>query len=875
MAMTWWQRLRSRDRLERELDAELRYHFDRQVEENIRAGLSDAEARRAARLEFGGEDEVKEKCRDARGTRWVSDIGQDCGFALRLLAKERWFSAASILALSLGIGVTTMVVTIVNGYNLRGLPVDDPERLMYVGTRDRSGRDGRVSYPEYRAWKGARSFDATGAFTGAVMTIGDEDQAPESLGGAYVSHEVFSILEETPLFGRSFRIDDDRPGAVPVVILGHRLWATRYEGDATIVGRSVVVNGTPTTVIGVMREGFEFPFREGAWQPLARSPTLDTQDRDARALGVIGRLANDAGRDQARAELSAIAVNAARQSANTSDPIEPFVARFGLQQVGRLRDQQPPLAALATAMFVLLIACANVANLLLARSAGRARELAIRASVGATRWRIVRQLLVESLLLSLVSGALGIWLSRFGVGFVADAFGRNIPYWMHFPVDRRVLAIAVGLCVFSTLAFGILPALAASRTRFGSLSKEAGRMIAGPRVRRWTQALLTAEVAVTLMLLAGAGLMVRSFLAVYRADEVIDASKALTAEIALPQAKYTSPAQRSAFYRQLDDRLGRSGPIAASIASTRPFTGGRRQRVSLRERPAIAGTSQPGTVVVAVGARYFDALQVPVLRGRYFSSGDGTAGHQAAVVNQRFVELFYPNEDPIGRQIRLEDENTGATSAPWLTIVGVSPTIRQSIATGPGPVVYLPLASHTGARAAIIAGHLVKLDGVAPLLRREVASLDRDVTLFNVRPLRELLDDSRLQPRLIGTVIAAFASIALLLSMVGLYASTAYGVQLRTHEIGVRMALGAQAREVVLLFLRRGMLPLAAGSILGLAGAFAAGKLLRGLLIQTSPTDPVTLVSILALLAGVSIVACWLPARKAAHLDPLIVLRHE
>jgi putative ABC transport system permease protein len=873
--MTWWQRLRNRDRLERELDAELRYHFDRQVEENIRAGMSEPEARRLARLEFGGDDQLKERCRDARGTRWVLDIGQDSTFAIRLLAKERWFSAASILALALGIGVTTMVVTIINGYNFRGLPVDDPERLLYIGTRDLSGRDGGVSYPDYQAWRTARSFEATGAFADAVMTIGDQGQFPESLRGAYVSQDVFGILGETPILGRSFRIDDDRPGAAPVVILGHRLWVTRYEAEVAVIGRSVMVNGVPAMVIGVMREGFEFPFREGLWQPLALLPGLETQARDERVLGVVGRLANDVGADLARAELSAIAANIAREFPNTNNPIQPVLARFGVQQVGRLGDQQPPLVALATAMFVLLIACANVANLLLARSAGRAREIAIRASVGATRSRIVRQLLVESLLLSLVAGALGIWLSRFGVRFVAEAFGRNVPYWMHFPVDGQVLAIVVILCVFCTLVFGILPALAASRTDFGGLMKEGGRTGVAPRVRRWTQALLVAEVAVTFTLLADAGLMLRSVLALYRADQVIDASRVLTAEIALPEAKYGSPAQRAAFYQQLDDRLSRSGLTAASIASTRPFTGGSRQRVSLLERPAVARTSQQLVVVIAVGPRYFDALRVPVLRGRYFSSVDGTPGHHTAVVNQRFVELFYPNEDPVGRLIRLGDENTEATTAPWLTIVGVSPTIRQSIAAGTRPVVYLPLASHVGTRASIIVGDLSDQTGITPLLRREVGSADRDVTLFNVRPLSDLLDDSRLQPRLLGTLVTAFASIALLLSVVGLYAFTAYGVQQRTHEIGVRMALGAQSGEVVLLFLRRGMLPLGIGVIIGLVGAFGVGKLLQGLLIQTSPTDPVTLVCILVLLAAVSIVACLLPARKAANLDPLTVLRYE
>jgi putative ABC transport system permease protein len=321
-----------------------------------------------------------------------------------------------------------MIVTIINGYNLRGLPVEDPERVLYVGTRDLTGRDRGVSYPDYREWRAARSFASMGAFAGAILTIGDKGLAPESLGGAYVSQQAFTILGEKPLLGRGFLPDDDRPGAPPVVILGHRLWATRYGADPSVIGRPVTINRTPATVVAVMGKGFEFPFRQELWLPLALLPGIEKHGRDQAVLGVFGRLANDVDPNEARAELAAISANLAHEFPNTTDPSQPVVLRFGVQQVGRLGDQQPPLAALATAVFVLLIACANVANLLLARSASRSREIAIRASIGATRWRIVRQLMVESVMLSLMAGALGIWLSRFGVQFVAEAFGRNIPY---------------------------------------------------------------------------------------------------------------------------------------------------------------------------------------------------------------------------------------------------------------------------------------------------------------------------------------------------------------------------------------------------------------------------------------------------------------
>jgi predicted permease len=806
---------------------------------------------------------------------WLQDIGQDARFTLRLLAKERWFSLAAIGALALAIGVTSMMFTVINGYNLKGLPVDDPEGVLHLGTRDATGRERGVSYPDYQDWRASRSFTALGAFAPGTMTISDPGLSPDSLGGAFVSSGAFGILDETPALGRGFVESDDRIGAPPVVILGHRLWVSRYGGDPSIVGRSVVVNGVPATVVGVMRDGFEFPYREALWQPLAQLKGIDTPRRDDRVLGVFGRLADGVTPAQARAELGGIVAGLRKGYPATNAGIELVAVRFGEQQVGRLGDQQPPLALFATAVFVLLIACANVANLLLARAAGRSREMAIRASVGATRWRIVRQLLVESLLLAFAAGALGLWLSRLGVGFIAGAFGRNVPYWMRFTVDGRVLAFLVAVCFLSVLVFGLAPALAASKTDVSGAMKEGGRTGIAPRTRRWTQSLVAAELALTLILLAGAGLMVRSFLALYGGDRLIDASRVLTMLVELPARNYETPEQRTAFYQRLDERLREiPGLSLATVASTRPFVGAPGKQFSVDGQPPADG-KPPSVSTIAIGPRYFETLGVRVLRGRAFSDVDATSGHDAIIVNQSFVERYLSDGSGLGARIRLAAEGTALEQAPWFTVVGVSPTIRQRVASGARPVVYLPLRSHSIANAAIIAGGLSEPASVTPLLRREVALLDADVTLVNVRPLTELLDDSRLQPRLIGTMLGVFAGIALLLSTVGLYSVTAYAVVQRTHEIGVRMALGAQSRQVVWLFVRRGMVPLGIGLTIGLAGAFAAGQILRGLLIQTSATDPVTLIFVVSLLVVVAVAACFFPARRAARLNPLSVLRYD
>ena len=491
--MNWWQRLRRRPQLERELDAELQDHFDRQVLDNVRAGLSGEEARRRARLGFGGADGVKEACRDARGTRWVEDIAQDARFAVRLLAKERWFTLAAVAALGLGLGVGAMIITIMNAYYFRGLPVA-PDRILSVGTRDAAGRERGLSYLELQDWReSARSFSALAAFGTAMLTISEEGQAPDRVPGAYISANGFRVLGVAPFLGRDFAADDDRPGAPGVVILGHRLWTSRYGADVNAVGRTVKVAGVPAVVIGVMPEGFGFPFLQTLWQPLASMPALTGQPRDARTLDVFGRLADGVSADEGRAELAAIAARQSLEYPQTNTGVQATAVRFGEQQVGRLEKAPGPLMVIATALFVLLIACANVANLLLARAAGRSREISIRASVGATRWRIVRQLLVESVLLAFAGGALGLWLSTFGVGIVAGLFEGNVPYWLVPSVDSRVLAVLAGVCFLASLHLRAGPGALRVEDRRQRRAEGERADRDRPARRRWTNALLVAE----------------------------------------------------------------------------------------------------------------------------------------------------------------------------------------------------------------------------------------------------------------------------------------------------------------------------------------------------------------------------------------------
>lgn len=878
--MNWWQRLLKRDRLERELDAELRFHVERQVEDNVREGMSEKEARRRARAQFGGLDQVKDDCRDARGTRWVEDAVQDLRFAARLLAKERWFTLSAVVALALGIGVNMSVFTIVNGMNLRALPVERPDQIMQLSSQELRGR-GRgmgASYADFRDWQTAtHTFSGLAAYTGATMNVGDDARPADRLGGWFISANGFSLLRVRPLLGRDFAVYDDRPGAAPVAILAHGVWNERYGGDPSIVGRVIRVNGTPTTVIGVMPQGFGFPELADMWQPMGLLPGLTSQPRDQRRLGVFGRLRDEARLQQARAELATIAAALGQQHPDTNADVGATVVSFTEHFVGRVTEG-PPIILMAAGMFVLLIACANAANLLVARAVHRAREIALRAALGASRARIVRQLLVESVMLATLAGAVGLMLSVGALRFFrTETVDLNLPYWIHFDFDARVFAYLAVLSLGTALTFGLAPAWQLSKTNAHDILKEGGRGGAGSvRTRRWAGGLLVGELALTLGLLAGAGLLVRSGLALSDADAILDTRKFLTAELALPPAKFTTPDQIRAFYASLQERLDAIPTIAAAtIASARPFVESATRQLVL-EGEESAAENRRSVQMVAVGDRYFETLNLPLLRGRALGRGDALAGRQAVIINERFASLHFAGTDPLGRRIRLLEPNASAAARPWLTIVGVSPSVRQRPMGDAAAVAYVPLdlEGQAGPDIALIVRGADRTS-IGSTLREEVQALDPDVAVYNVQPLERLSELSRWNHRIMGTMLTLFAVIATVLSAMGLYAVTAYGVSQRTAEIGIRMALGAQRSQVVWLFLRRTLLQLGLGVGIGIAGAIGVGQVIRGMLVRTSATDPVTFAGMVVLLVAVAAAACFIPARRATRLDPVAALRYE
>ena len=807
---------------------------------------------------------------------------QDLRFALRLLVKDRWFSVVAIAALALGIGVNATVFTLVNAVLVRGLPFEDADRLFVLGvkspTADGGGRP--ISYPDLVDWRGAvTSFEDLAAFANGAMTISDARTAPEETPGVWISANAFDLLRQPTALGRGFRPGDDAPGAERVVILGHTIWQTRYRGDRNVLGLPIRVNGEPGTVIGVMPPGMKFPTNAELW--VCAIPTADQQrKREIRPFTVFARLKADRTLGQAQAELDAVvrrlaADHPASNKELTVAVIQTFNERFN---GGEIRVVF--LALMGAVGFVLLIACANVANLLLSRSSARAREVAIRYAMGATRWRVLRQLLVESLLLACAGGVLGLGIAIVGTRLfdraVADV---GKPYWIQFTIDGVVLAYLAAICGLTSLVFGLAPALQVARTSVGGVLKQGGRGSTGSRsVRRFSSALVVLELALTLVLLVGAGLMTRSFLALTAIDTGIRTEHLVSMRLNLPRATYPTAEVRSQFFEQLVPRLASlPGADDAAVSTSMPPFGLWGRELLLDGRGDPGEGKRPDAGFVAISPSFFSTVGATLRRGRPFDARDGGKGTAVAIVNQRFVARFFTGEDPIGRRIRFPSSDP-VDDTGWLTIVGVSPDIRHGNARDREvpAVAYVPIRQLGPGGAAVIVRSRTDAAALVAAVRREVQALDPDQAVGNAQTVDQVLVRQSWPFRVFGTAFAILALIALTLASVGLYAVIAYSVSTRTQEIGVRMALGASGGRVRWLILRRGLVQIGLGLVVGLAGAYAAGRFVLSLVLaQVSGTDPVIFVAVPILLTLVALAACLVPARRAAALDPLAALRDD
>ena len=867
----------SRDSRDRDFADELDVHFDLLVEDNLRRGLSHGDARRAARLRLGSAASLGELHRRHRGLPALDTVLQDVWFACRVLIRGRRFSAAAVVALALGIGANTVGFAIVYAALIRTLPFDAADDLYVISWNLKSGRRGNASVTDLEHWQaGTRTFEALAGYTSAVVNLSDDHDLPEQVQATYLTPNAFGVLRQPLLLGRDFTASDARPGVDPVVIIGARIWRSRYAADASVLGRIVRVNGRPAAIVGVLPDGLAFPESSEMWAPFV--PSDSQRMGNARVLRAFGRRRSDTSEAAAAAEFGAIAAGMIAASPDrlrdvSGARVETFQRRF-IGGAGRPMF----ITVLGAVSVVLLIACANVANLLLSRGSERAREIAVRAALGASRGRIVRQLLIESVVLAVVGGAGGLVLSSIALPLFASQIAPSLPYWVKFRVDGLVFGYVTGVCLLTAVSFGIVPALQLSKTNCHEVLKDGGRgATAGRRARRFSAAIVVAQIALTMTLLVGAGVMIRSFVTLYFIDIGIPVEGLVTMRVQLPAPKYASAESRREFFDRLAPTLRSIPGVEAAAVTTGvpPLDGG--ERLVEIERRRTATLINVGTVTIT--PEFFDVLQAPVRRGRAFQTADGGPGAAHVIVNEHFARRFFGDADPLGQRIRftVREPVPGAPLDPWRTIVGVCPDIGQgsSIDEYVNAVVYLPYRQETPASASLLLRSRLPPAAIMAAVRHDVQAIDPDQPVHSLQTVADVLAADRWWQRTWGSVFGIVAAIALALSSVGLYAVISYSVAQRTQEIGVRMAVGAARSQIVWLVLRRGLSQIAWGLVIGTVASAALAKVMPGGLEGVSAYDPVALAVIVALLTAVSIVACVVPARRATRVDPVVALRVE
>jgi putative ABC transport system permease protein len=857
-----------------ELDREVAAHLALLEDEHRRRGLSPDEARLAARRAMGSTALVKDLHRDARSFVRLEDLGRDFRHAVRTLRRAPGFTLIAVFALGLGIGVNTTFFTIVNAICLRGLPIDSPERVMYVSGRDAQDRSANLSYLEFDELRSrTTAFERVAAYTITVAVVADSRQPPARVSAAYLSAGAFELLGDRPVIGRGFRADEDRPGSPPVVILGGDLWSSRYASDPGMVGQSITVNGVLSTVIGVMPRGFMFPANADLWRPMANLPTNVRESRAERRLAVFARLASRATEDQARADTAAMGDTWAREFPATNRDLRMRVVPIN-EQLNPSVAQRAWIAFITAGALVLLVACANVANLMLMRAATRGREMAIRASIGATRGRVVRQLLVESATLAALAGVFGVFVAWVGLrALSAIVPPETMPYWMAFTIDGRVLAVLVAVCVVSVFVCGLPSALHVTKVDLRDTLTETGSTTTVARpTRRWIAALLAAEFAVTLVLVAMGVMSARSNINSRRIEFQIDPTSLLTSWVTLPVESYSGAEARIAFFDRLTERVSSSPAVSSfALASVLPYGGGLQQPLVISGQ--APNDSLPLVSVVSASESYFQVLGIPLVSGRAFTAVDGQPGREAAIVNQRFVRMFLSGQEPIGARIRL-----GKGEGPWTEIVGVATTVRQqAYGPEPDPVVFLPFRTAASATSVIVVRTRQDPAVAVSLLRDEVERLDANLPLYRVMSFEEAVRNALWNARLSDTIVRSIAVVALVLAVIGLYAVTGHTVERWTRELGLRMALGARSSQIGWLVLRRVLTQLSVGLVIGIGAAIAFDRAFNQPLARAegavSMIDPSALALIIGSIVLVAVVACLVPIRRATTLDPVETLR--
>jgi predicted permease len=894
----WTQDLRARlaglrlsPAREAEIVEELSQHLDDRYAELRGKGSSDADARRLALEELseaGGLTRRLEALVQAhvpapivlgqsrRGL--LGGVWQDVQYAVRTAIRQPAFALTVVVTLALGIAVNSTVFTIVNAVAIRPLPFTDPDRIVQLNVRNTGNARSplsELSYPDFMDWRAARrTFEQIAATEERPVDVSGDQRSAALASAAYVSWNTFSLVGHRPALGRDFTEADDRIGATPAVILSGSLWRVRYGADPGIVGTSIRVNGVPSTVIGVMAPEVGFPYRAEIWLPLVALPESDRRGRGVHIIDGFGRLRPGVTTQQAAAELEGITSSLAQRYPETNRDTAPFVERFALepQFIAIL------MALLGAVGFVLLIACANVANLLLARSADRSRDVTLRLALGASRWHIVRQLLVESVLLSGTGGLLGLALSYPAIKTFQNLPEESAPpAWVQFTMDGNVFAYLLLLCVGSALVCSLIPAWQASRPNLVTTLNDAARGSAGsPNRRRWIGTFVVAQVALALVLLTGAALMMQNLIGQLRTDVGVDSASLTQAAFDLRRRDYDAE-RRRLLLGQLEERLATSPVVNATLASNAPLGGATSVRLRL-DGQAASPDALPLVSMIRVGQRYFDVVGAPVIAGHALSPDEVRQASDSVVVNDRFARMHFHDGQAVGNRVLLIAPDAGAaTDARWKTIVGVVGNVRQRMLPSDefDPVVYASYAGESPETMIVLARSAAGPAAAAAFVGDQLRALDPDVPLLPALTVEESLSQLLWPQRIFGSMFAAFATIAMLLATCGLYGVTAYSVSRRTREIGVRVALGATTRSIWWAITGTTIRQLAIGLVLGTAGAAAIARVLPAMLVGTGGVNYLAfaVVAIVLIVAGVT--ASAVPARRAMRLDPTTALQAE
>jgi predicted permease len=802
---------------------------------------------------------------------------QDLRYGVRALRTQPGFTLAAVIVIALGIGANTAIFSVVNTVLLRPLPYPQPDELVMVWeSAPKLGfPHNDVAPANFLDWRNQNKvFRHLAAFGGHSVSLTGRGE-PERVEGARVSANLFPLLGVAPALGRAFTEDEDRDGAANVIVLSYGLWQRRFGGDSGIVGQSLTLNARPYTVVGVMPAHFRFPSREQEfWLPMAFEPG-EAAGRGDHYLSVVARLKPGVTIKQAQAEMDAIAARLQQQYPRTNTDQGVALVPLHEEFAGAMR--KPLLVLLGVVGFVLLIACANVTNLLLARATARRQELTIRAALGASRLRLMRQLLTESLLLAITGGVIGTLLASWGVGLLETLVPDSLAQARGIVIDVRVLGFAVAVSLLTGVVFGLLPALQVSRPNLSEALKEGGRGGGEPR-GRVRSLLVVTEIALSLVLLAGAGLLIKSFHRLTNVDPGFQPNNALTLRMQLSGEKYGDPVKRRAFYDQMLQQVqSLPGVQAAGVITQLPLTTqGLSFSFSLEGQAPLPAANLPQAVFRVVSPDYFSALGIPLLGGRSFTPQDTADAPAVAVINHTMAERFWPGQEALGKRFKI-----GASDSPnpWMTVVGVVGDVRQtSLEQALKPELYV---SHWQDRRffAIPRDLVIRTAGdplnLTAAVRAEIWKLDKDLPLYRVRTMEQIVAQAVAGQRFNMLLLALFAALALVLATVGIYGVMSYATAQRRHEIGIRMALGANARDVFRLVLGQGLLLTGSGVALGLMGALALTRLMKGLLFNVTASDPLTFAAVTLLLMVVALLACWIPARRAARVDPLVALRCE